>query len=325
MIRSGSPLFSLLLTALIIVSCEKQPEPLNEAEELASYLDSADYVNTGMPSIITAGEVKILNDSRQVYIIDIRAAADFAAGHIANAHNVALADILIHIGSVDTASYSKVAVVCYTGQNSGFAASILRLMGYKNVYSLQWGMCSWNPDFAGRWKNAIAGGNAYASQFTQTPAEKDIKGKLPVLATGKITGQEILQARVDSILSGGFTPASLSSKILFANLSGYYIINYWPADQYLNPGHIPGAVQYTPGESLKLTTDLRTLPPDKPIAVYCSTGQTSAFVVAYLCLLGYNAKSVLYGTNGMIYGQMVANQIPVFNVGQINNYNYVQN
>jgi rhodanese-related sulfurtransferase len=325
MVKRGDLLFSLLLSAFIIVSCEKEPKPINEAEVLALFLDSADYVNTEMPSIITAGEVKILNDSRQVYIIDIRAAADFAAGHIANAHNVELAGILTHIKSVDTASYSKVTVVCYTGQNSGFAASVLRLMGYKNVYSLQWGMCSWNTDFAGSWKNAIAGGNAYASQFTKTPTEKGIKGKLPVLITGKTTGQEILDARVDSVLSEGFTPASMSSKTLFANLSGYYIINYWPADQYLNPGHIPGAVQYTPGKSLKPATDLKTLPPDKPIAVYCSTGQTSAFLIAYLRLLGYNAKSVLYGTNNMIYGQMVANQIPVFNVGHINNYTYVQN
>jgi rhodanese-related sulfurtransferase len=226
---------------------------------------------------------------------------------------------------VDTASYSKVTVVCNTGQNSGFVASILCLMGYKNVYSLQWGMCSWNPDFAGRWKNAVAGGNAYASQFTPTPTEKSVKGKLPVLTTGKTTGREILEARVDSVLSEGFTPASVTSQTLFGNLSGYYIVNYWPADQYVNPGHIPGAVQYTPGKSLKLATDLKTLSPDKPIAVYCSTGQTSAFLVAYLRILGYNAKSVLYGTNGMIYDRMAANQMSVFKTGQVKNYSYVQN
>jgi hypothetical protein len=39
--------------------------------------------------------------------------------------------------------------------------------------------------------------------------------------------------------------------------------------------------------------------------VYCYTGQTSAFTAAYLRILGYNAKSLLFGTNGMIYNEML--------------------
>jgi rhodanese-related sulfurtransferase len=331
MIKRGYLFFSILLTISVMVSCEREANQLNEAEILASYLESADsplmkdYVNTDMPSIITADEVKTLNDSGQVYIIDIRSANDFAAGHIENAHNVQLADILTHLQDTDLTSYTKIAVVCYTGQNSGFAVSLLRLMGYDNVYSLKWGMCSWHTDFAGRWKNIIAGGNSYAGQFTNEITDKAVKGELPVLSTGKTTGQEILTDRVAAVLSEGFSPASVSPQILFNNLSGYYIINYWPADQYANPGHITGAAQYTPFESIKLETDLKTLPADKPVAVYCSTGQTSAFLVAYLRLLGYNAKSVLYGTNGMIYDKMVTNQMSVFSTSQIKSYPYIHN
>jgi rhodanese-related sulfurtransferase len=331
MIKRGYLLFSILLTAFILVSCEREVKQISEAEILASYLESADsplmkdYVNTDMPSMISSDEVKILNDSGKVYIIDIRPAIDFAAGHIVNAHNVQLADILTHIQGVDTTSFTKIAVVCYAGQNSGFAASVLRLMGYDNVFSLKWGMCSWHPDFAGRWKKAISDGNSYAEQFTNEITEKALKGEMPVLSTGKISGQEILNDRVAAVLSEGFSPASVSSQALFNNLSGYYIINYWPADQYANPGHIPGAVQYTPFESIKLEADLKTLPADKPIAVYCSTGQTSAFLVAYLRLLGYNAKSVLYGTNGMIYDKIVTNQMSVFNTGQVKCYPYIHN
>jgi rhodanese-related sulfurtransferase len=331
MIKRSCLVINILLAAYYMVSCEKEPEQINEAEVLASYLESADsplmkdYVNTEMPSIITADKVQALNDSGQVYIIDIRAAIDFAAGHIPNSHNVALSEILTHIEGVDTTQYTKVAIVCYTGQNAGFAASILRLMGYDKVYSLQWGMCSWHPDFAGRWKNAIAKGSSYASEFTSAVTEKAVRGNMPVLATGKTTGQEILEARADSILSEGFSTASVAAQTLFADLSGYYIVNYWPADQYVNPGHIPGAVQYTPFESIKLAADLKTLPADKPIAVYCSTGCTSAFLVAYLRLLGYDAKTVLYGTSGMIYNLMVSNQMSVFNSGQIHKHSYVQN
>jgi rhodanese-related sulfurtransferase len=325
-------LLSFIFLTVFVSSCEKdKTDPINESEVLATYLESADsplhkdYVNTDMPSIIAASEVKTLNTTGQVYIIDIRTAADFALGHIANAHNVAFADLLSHVKGVDLAPYTKVAIVCYTGQTAGYGACLLRLMGYDKVFSMKWGMCSWHNDFAGRWNTAISTGNAFASQFTATATAKGVAGNLPVLTTGKTTGQEILEARVATLLTEGFTPATVTSQVVFGNLSGYYIVNYWPANHYAEPGHIPGAMQYTPKESIKLSADLKTLPTDKPIAVYCYTGQTSANLAAYLRLLGYDAKSILYGTNAMIYDKMVATGgMTVFGPSQNMNYEFVK-
>ncbi len=327
---------SVLFAFIFIASCSKDKEEttptqtINESEVLATYLESTnsplmkDYVNsTDMPSIISAEEVHTLNLTGQVYIIDIRSAADFATGHIENANNVALGDILTHIASVDLTSYTKVAIVCYTGQTAGFAASILRLMGYDKVYSMKWGMCSWNTDFAAKWNNATANGNAYTTQFTADATEKGPMGDMPTLSTGKTTGQEILEARVAAVLAEGFSPAAISNTVVFDNLTSYYIVNYWPANHYADPGHIPGAMQYTPRESIKLSADLKTLPTDKTIVVYCYTGQTSAFLTAYLRLLGYDAKSLLFGANGMIYDTMAGMGMTTFNGNQIMGYDYV--
>jgi rhodanese-related sulfurtransferase len=329
MIKKSYFLLIILLSSLFLVSCEKdEPAVINESEVLATYLESTssplqkDFVNSDMPTIMSAEEVKTLNAAGQVYIMDIRAAADFTTGHIPNAHNVALGDILTHIEGIDLAPYTKVAIVCYTGQTAGFATTLLRLMGYDKAFSMKWGMCSWNSDFAGKWNAAIANGNAYATQFTSTETVKPAKGEMPVLTTGKTTGEEIFKARVAAVLAEGFTPAAVTAATLFGGLDTYYIINYWPAAQYADPGHIPGAVQYTPKESIKLATDLKTLPTDKPIAVYCYTGQTSAFLTAYLRLLGYDAKSLLYGTNDLIYDIMVNKQMTVFNASQIKGYAY---
>lgn len=328
----------LLLTALfaflLVSSCKKDDSTkIDESKVLVEYLESAnsplmkDFVNTDMPTIIAASEVKTLNTTNQVYIIDIRAAADFAAGHIANAHNVAVADVLTHIKTVNLTAYTKVAIVCYTGQTAGYVASLIRLMGYDKAYSMKWGMCAWNTTFAGKWNTAIASGNTYASQFViDSTAKNAISHQLPGLITGKTTGQEILEARVSALLAEGFTPASVSGATLFGSLSTYYIVNYWPLSQYIDPalGHIPGATQYTPKSAIKLSTFLTSLPTDKTVAVYCYTGQTSAFLTAYLRLLGYDAKSVLYGTNGMIYDRMVAKTgMSVFNSAQIMGYDYV--
>jgi rhodanese-related sulfurtransferase len=325
-------ILTLVLGSLMFSSCEKdKDEPkINESEVLVNYLESTaspsgkDFVNTDMPTIIPATDVHALNLTGQIYIIDIRSAADFQNGHIENAVNVPLAQLLDHVKNINMSNYEKVAVVCYSGQSASYGASLLRLLGYNKVFAMKWGMCGWHSDFAGGWNNAIANGNAFAAQFTNVATEKAPAGQLPVLNTGKTTGQEILEARVTALLTEGYGAgvASVTNQVVFDNLAGYYIVNYWPAAQYNDPGHIPGATQYTPKEDMKMSTNLKTLPTDKPLVLYCYTGQTSSFLAAYLRILGYDAKSLLYGANAMIYDKMVEKQMTTFSANEIKGYDY---
>jgi rhodanese-related sulfurtransferase len=302
---------SILFAAFVLTSsCKDEnvtPEPvINEAEVLVTYLETTDYVNTGLPSLITAADLNTANNLGDVYIVDIRSEADFNLGHISNAHNVTPANVFSHLEGVSNLNdYEKIAIVCYTGQTAGFYTGLLRIMGYTNAFSLKFGMASWHPDFSSKWTTNQS--NTYHSQFTTTVTEKDVMGELPVLNTGKTTGEEILDARLTTVLTEGFDAAKITNATVFGNLSNYYIVNYWPANHYAAPGHIPGAIQYTPKETMKLAADLKKLPAGKEIVVYCYSGQTSAFLVGYLRLLGYNAKSLLFGTNGMILDDMVAN------------------
>lgn len=322
-------LLGFIFALFCLSACEKDDEKdVNESKVLAEYLASTDsplmkdYVNTDLPSIMGATELKTLNTTGEAYIIDIRAADAFETGHIPNAVNVALADILTHIESINTDDYTKIAVVCYSGQTAAYATCLLRLMGYDNVFSLKWGMSSWDDDFAAPWKNATATGNLYATQFTSTSTAKAGEGNYPEIFTGFENGQDILRARVNTLLSEGYNPAKISNQAVFDNLDDYYIVNYWPATDYSDPGHIPGAVQYTPKQDLKVDVALKTLPTDKPVVVYCYTGQTSSFIAAYLRLLGYDAKSLLFGANGMIYDKLVEKNMPAFNNGQIMGFDF---
>lgn len=306
MLNKYSKLLAILIALLFVVSCsdDANDPAIEESLVLAEYIEStSDYVNTYAPAMIGADEVNTLNNTGQVYIIDIRAADAYAAGHIKNAVHVAFGDLLTHIKSVDLTKYSKVAIVCYSGQTASYGTGLLRLLGYDQVYTLKFGMCSWNEATATGWKNGIK--NDRASQFTAENTPKAAAGPMPTLTTGKKTGKEILEARVNECLAEGFT-TKVGAADVFGALSSYYIVNYWPAAQYSDPevGHIPGATQYTPKADLKLSSFLKTLPTDKKIAVYCYTGQTSAHVAAYLKVLGYDVYSILYGTNGMIYNKM---------------------
>mgnify|MGYP002064785740 CR=1 FL=1 len=64
-------------------------------------------------------------------------------------------------------------------------------------------------------------------------------------------------------------------------------------------GHIPGAFQFTPYQSLGIDQMLANIPTDHPIVVYGWTGQHSSQLVAYLNMLGYEAYSLVFGANAL--------------------------
>jgi hypothetical protein len=44
---------------------------------------------------------------------------------------------------------------------------------------------------------------------------------------------------------------------------------------------------------------VKALPQSDECLIYCFTGQTSSFITAWLQVLGYNAKSILFGVNSL--------------------------
>jgi rhodanese-related sulfurtransferase len=284
------------------------PVTINESEELAKYLEGTDggYINNAAPSVIAASAVNTdILAGANIAIIDVRSATDYAAGHIQGSVNVAIADIVTYYKNNNLSAKSKVIVTCYTGQSAGLAVAALRLSGYSNVSSLKWGMCSWA--YPTSWNNAKIYGQTTPITKQMTANAKNAAGNLPALSTGKTTGAEIFESRLATVLTEGFSVIGITRETVYANLSNYYIVNYWPVDQY-NQGHIEGAIQYTPKSDLKLATFLKTLPTNKIIVVYCYTGQTSAQVATYLRLLGYDAKSLQFGANRLFHDTVPASK-----------------
>lgn len=315
-------ILALLFISFFVVSCDKEEEEVDEAKVLIEWLESAtspaaDYGNSAL-AIKLAPDIKALLEADKVYVIDIRKAADYDDGHIEGAVNVVTADVLDHINSTDLSAYDEIAIVCYSGQEAGWLTCLLRLTGIDNVYAMKWGMCSWNPDFAGSWNGGIS--NDKATFFTDEVTAKAAEGDLPELTTGKTTAEEIFDNRLDVVMAEGFAGVNILNDQVIGSLDDYYIINYWPEAEYLDPGHIEGAIQYTPNDDLKLDNYLKTLPTDKPIVVYCYSGQESAKVAAYLRVIGYNAKSLKFGANGMIHDMMTKG---FWSEAQINDYDYV--
>jgi rhodanese-related sulfurtransferase len=314
-------LLALIFLAFAAVSCDNEEDPVDEAKLLVEYLESGDggnYANTAMAAIKSAEATRTGNIAGTVYLVDIRAAADFAAGHVENAVNVAAADLLTHLDGTDADDGKDVILICYSGQTAAWATCLLRLAGYDNAYSMLYGMCSWNTDFAGSWNSNVS--NTWAASFEDDAVAKGPAGDLPVLNTGKTTGEEIMKVRVAEVLAEGFGAAAVGNAEVFGALDNYYVVNYWAEADYTKYGHIPGASQYTPKASIALDADLLTLPTDKPVVVYCWTGQTSANMAAYLKVIGYDAKSLKFGANGMIYDELEGHK---WSEAAIMDYTYV--
>jgi rhodanese-related sulfurtransferase len=299
------------LFAINFIACSSSTESEEEVIEfdvLVNYLEGSngDYINTDAPALLAADAVYnpagggVISSIKKV--IDLRDTTAFGTGHIKDAVNTTLGDILTEVASMSKTD--SILVVCKTGQSAGHAILALRLLGYENTFSLKFGMSSWNVVFD-NWSNNTS--SAYTSDFTTTATDLNAVNTYPTLNTGIETGAEILASRINTMLAGGFK--AITAGTVVAAKENYYILNYFGETDYLGgakcpPGHIEGAYQYTPTSSLKTTEQLKNLPTDKTIVVYCWTGQHSSQVASFLNILGYDAVSLKFGVNGMIYDQL---------------------
>ncbi len=310
-------------------SVEKAGEPIEinaEAKMLLDYLDKqGDYVNSrNFPSMIKASSVYEELDGN-IRIIDLRDTETFKNGHIKNAVNVNFSKLPDYFANdLKPADYDKIVMVCYAGQIASYATLLLRLMGYDNVYSMKWGMSSWNKDFANDWWLKVTS-EKYEDQLEKTVHDKDALHDLPVMNTGKTTGKEIFDTRIESIFDAGTGSIFVNADSLFKNPQNYYVINYDRRDKY-EDGHVPGAIRYKPNGTLGIVDEMETIPTSKEVVTYCQTGQNSGYVTAYLRLFGYNAKSLIFGNNSFMHNKMVANVETLawspFTESEIENYPY---
>jgi len=296
----------------------------NESNALVNFLEeSGDYINSAeSPALIDANEVA--ENTQKYLVLDIRSNDDYVAGHIDGAINTPANQVLQYLELTESAAaYEKVVIACYSGQNASYIAAVLRMLGYGNVYALRFGMSSWNKATASHWLDNIS--NKYVGELEQKGNSKNPKTTLPQLNTESTSAYDVLYKQAFRLLDEGLNAAKIKADEVFAEPAKYYIVNYWPLEQYA-VGHIPGAVQYQPKKTLATARDLTTLPTDKPIVVYCYTGQNAAFVTAFLRILGYDAKVLLYGANSFMNGKMKSDPIlgNAFSAEKINNFPLVE-
>jgi rhodanese-related sulfurtransferase len=303
------------------------PQSVNIGNETALMLndlkENGDYVNSReFPALIKASVV-YENLNGNIRIIDLRTPALYAQGHIQGAVNKKFSDLPDYFETgIKPFEFDKIIMVCDDGQLSCYSTSLLRLMGYGNVYAMRWGMSAWNKNLAETgWLKGVA--SNHEPEIEQTTHEKPVAKGMPQLNTGLPDGAGISAVRFRDLFAAGTDNIMISTDEVFANPKQYYIINYERKDKY-DDGHIPGAVRYKPNATLGFTEEMATIPTDKTVVVYCGTGHNSGFVTAYLRLFGYDARTLKYGNNGFMYDKMVKDDAHLswlpFSKADINDY-----
>jgi len=316
-----------LLTNISVNGQTSESSNLNlndEFEILVNYFESnGNFINTIAPAIIPADEVKKNMKNPKYHIIDIRSDTWYDYGHIKGSHNVAAAELPTYFeNTINPKDFDKIILVCYSGQSAAYYASLLRLSGYDNVYNMNWGMSSWREDFAEKtWTKNVT--DNYKTKLETAENSKASKSTHPTLKTGKTEANEILKARLTVVFAIPYKESIIPAEDVFKNPNEFYIVNYWDNDKYSN-GHIPTAVHYQPNESIASSTDLYTLPITKKVIVYGSTGQETAYVVAYLNLLGYNTGNIAYGANSFMNSELLSKNWSGFSKKEINTFPVVE-
>jgi rhodanese-related sulfurtransferase len=317
-----SVLIISFLTILIVAGCtrkkaEKKQVPAvvpenripvvlgNETSLLLKDLkENGDYVNSKeYPSLIKAS---IVNESldKNILVIDLRSSKLFSEGHIKGAVNKKFEELpgFFETG-IKPFKYDKIIIVSEDGQVSSYTTSLLRLMGYGNVYSMRWGMSAWNKKYAqDGWFKGVSG--KFETGLENKVNDRPLSKGMPELKTGMATGAEVGTSRFRKLFEEGTGNILISAEEVFSNPQKYYIINLERKDKY-EDGHIPGAVRYKPEGTLGFPEEMASIPTDKTVVVYCGTGHNSGFATAYLRLFGYDARTLKYGNNGFMYDKMV--------------------
>lgn len=297
--------------------------PPTEFELLVQYLElNGNFINTIAPAIITADEIKENLKNEKYLVLDIRSADWFDYGHIKKSKNVKGPELLDYFeNKIDPTTYDKITIICYSGQSASYYTSLLRLYGFDNVYSMKWGMCSWNEEFASAWnKNSK---DEFTEQIEHTANPKLEKGTTPILNTGKTDAKEILQERIKEAFAKPYKEFIVKSPVAFENPSEYFIVNYTSEDSY-NAGHLKDAVQFQPKQCLASSTSLYKLPSDKKILVNCDTGLGAAYAVAYLHIIGYDVYNLAYGSNSYMNSTLVEKGLNGWTTDEIKNFPVVE-
>ncbi len=258
---------------------EKAPEPVvDPVVEAANAFfankpdDSYLIKETAFVDMVKAGE--------EPFILDIRSAADYEAGHVMGAFNAPWGATAIPAALSQLPVDQTVYVYCVSGQTAGQTVALLNVAGF-DAKSVRYG-----------YKLGISKVEGVEEVIETTPNFlEDLGTEIdPAIEAAIVDYYATLNA--DESTKSNIIAASAAKDNLDASEGEIVVVSIRKASDFEDK-HIEGAINIPYGKGMQ--ENFSQLPKDKQLYVYCYSGQTAGQTVAILKLLGYDAASVKSG------------------------------
>lgn len=228
-----------------------------------------------------------LANGEELFILDVRQPDAYAEGHLKGAINVPYGpDIAAALEQLP--DDVEIFVNCYTGQTSSQTVAILNMAG-KFATNIQKGFNNGISQVEG--VDAVLVTEATELPEGNYPVDDELEAAIADYYAEAVANTfSLYNISVDSV-----------KELVDAESTDYTILSVRTAEDYA-AGHVKGAINIPFGAGMQ-EQFATMIPADKPVIVYCYTGQTASQTVAVLRMLGYEAYNM---SQGMINGWLPA-------------------
>lgn len=219
-----------------------------------------------------------MDAGEDMLIIDVRQPDAYAEGHLKGAVNVpygpAVAESLEKIPD-DVMLY----INCYSGQTSSQVTALLAIAG------------KYTTNIQGGFNNGISKAEGY-EDYIETEVNELPDETYPVDEAIVAAITDYFQEATTGTFSSFNFPVDSLAELVEAESDDYTILSIRAAKDY-EEGHIAGAINIPFGKGMQ--EQFSEIPTDKPVVVYCYSGQTASQTIAVLRMLGYEAYNLSGG------------------------------
>lgn len=121
----------LTLTLLLLIACGGETAtPTIEEPNAAS-----------LPDTVDVATVYSVQDSPDIFLLDVREPDEYAAGHIPGVTLIPMGEVASRMSELPTDT--EIIVTCRTGNRSSQVADFLREQGFTNVHNMEGGLVAW--------------------------------------------------------------------------------------------------------------------------------------------------------------------------------------
>jgi rhodanese-related sulfurtransferase len=260
---------SSLLLALIVlttISCKnadqiKARALANTPVEAKEIVKAVPPQNLGTIHKLSVADFKKAIDDKVGILVDVRTSEEFAKGHLEGAVNIDFKKrtFPLHISTI--AKDKPVLIYCGSGNRSGKAAIIMQSLGFKNIYDLDHGYKGWSTE-----NMAVTTENNDANKKLQEQLKVEIIKAEAIIGKGH-------QVDVDE-----FEKLIKEDKVT--------LVDVRTAKEFAE-GHIKGAINVDWKNGHFAKHALKEITNEKPIAIYCGSGNRGTRTMYAMRALGF--------------------------------------